>query len=277
MARLPHQASYTLDSYVSSNKGHQHLSNTSALTIVDELREQDAIFSYAGYENIHNLPYPLTHIDTSPLDQSYQRCLDMPLRIAGQETYAIPEEWEALFPLIRDIIAHEQAHNPNWRDYYTYMTVDCTPVAAGQQQRHGGLHVDGFQGSRINPKTKVTRNYVMTTNGGTRFYQQPFIVPDVEKFNVFHAFDLQAKDYIVAEENTVYFMDAYTVHESGISTNPGNRTFLRVTYDLKRFDRLSNSHNSMLDYDWDMVERQVHASVQTPTLHDIQTSPYRKK
>lgn len=125
------------------------------------------------------------------------------------------------------------------------------------------------------PKEKITRNYVVTTNGGTRFYRQGFTVVDPEKFNVFEGFDLQVKTIpFIAEENLVYFMDAYTVHESGISIRSGRRTFLRLTFDVKRFDRQGNTHNSMLDYDWDMHQRNIHSTVLTPTMKDIRDSPY---
>ena len=271
----PHDPTFSLDHYTSSNKGTVLVSDDTS-NFHPELKEKQEVFSFEAYQKPHKLPHPLPEISTNSLEGYHQRCLDMPIRLSGQSEYRVPEEWSALLPLIRAVIATEHRHNPNVLDYHTYITVDSKMVEPDEQQRHGGLHVDGFQGARIDPKTKITRNYVVTTNGGTRFYPQPFIVVDETKYNVFQGLDLQAKDYLIADENTVYFMDAYTVHESGIASRKDIRSFLRVTYDLKMFDRLGNTHNSMLDYKWDMEARNVHEVVATPTMREIENSPYKR-
>lgn len=280
MAKKPHDPTFEIDAVVSSSSGvvfkSADFSIFTATPLNEGLLEDERVFDYRNYsESDKHAPIPLPEIDLNVLNKEYPRCLDMPIRMANESSYYLPEEWEELLPLIQDIVDNERTHNPHWRDYYTYMTVDCGIVKPDEQQRHGGLHVDGFQGERINPKTKITRNYVMTTNGGTRFYPQKFVVVDPAKFNVFQGFDLQAEEPIIADENVVYFMDAYSVHESGLASHGGLRTFLRVTFDLKVFDRLGNTHNSMLDYDWDMVTRTVHEEVTTPTMKDVEGSPYK--
>lgn len=236
------------------------------------LSEDERVFTYERYaEEIHPPIEVFGKLELTELP----RCLDMPIRLAGEEAYQLPKEWSSLAPTLERIIGVEHAHNPHWRDYFTYITVDCKPMSLGEQQRHGGLHVDGFQGSRIEEKTKITRNYVATTNGGTQFWPMPFVVADPEKFNVFEGFDLQAEGSpFVAKADTVYFMDAYTVHESGYAEFEGNRIFLRVTYDLKRFDRKGNTHNPNLSYDWPMVKRNAQELVATPRTSDLLASPY---
>lgn len=269
----PHDPSFTIDSVVSSSQGSLFMAGYDQSLRVPLLKENREVFSFTGYA-AGRPPVPLPAVDLSSLNTVYPRCLDMPVRLAGDDMYRLPDEWLGLKGLIQQLAEVEHANNNNWFDYNTYLTVDCKHVVPDEQQRHGGLHVDGFQGARIQPKNKITRNYVMTTNGGTRFYPQPFTVVDEKKFNVFQGFDLQAGDFIIAEENTAYFMDAYMVHESGIAGREGLRTFLRLTYDVKKFDRLGNTHNSMIDYDWLMVDRKVHETVATPSQDDIQNSPY---
>lgn len=270
----PHDPSFTIDAYVSSREGTVFAVEPDEQTQALALAEDPRPFDYRRYAEEIHLAVPLPHIDTEVLEDEFPRCLDMPIRLAGTPWYTVPKEWEGLVPLIQQIIATEQANNPNWRDYYTYMTVDCKQVEPNEQQRHGGLHVDGFQGERHPTKHKTTRNYVVTTNGGTRFYPQRFVVADPAKFNVFQGFDLQAEGYFIAAESVVHFMNAYSVHESGLASHSGLRTFLRVTFDLKEFDRLGNTKNSLLPYDWEMVERKVHDEVETPHLTDIEVSPY---
>ena len=247
----------------------------STTSFADErLIEDSRVFDY---ENYFREVHPPVKVDLGgPVSiPSLPRCLDMPIRLAGKEEFIVPNEWGALKSVLEALASVELKHNANWRDYFTYLTVDSSSIKAGQQQRHGGLHVDGFQGERINPKTKITRNYVATTNGGTQFWPQPFVVADPAVFNVFEGFDLQVDgEPLVAAPDHFYFMDAYTVHESGFAQFDGVRNFIRLTFDLKEFDRAGNTHNPNLDYSWDMVERNVHDQVATPRLTNIIASPY---
>lgn len=69
-------------------------------------------------------------------------------------------------------------------------------------------------------------------------------------------------------------MDAYTVHESGYAEFDGKRIFVRLTFDLKKFDRLGNTRNPNLSYEWEMVARNAQELVEEPRLTDIIASPY---
>lgn len=232
----------------------------------ESLVERSQVFSYDDYRNLHRAPVKV--LEASPV--ASERCLDMPLRLAGESEYRLPTNWLNLQNILESLISIEHKHNDHWMDYNTYLTVDVKDVTVGEQQRHGGLHVDGFQGERITEKTKVTRNYVGTTNGGTQFWNQPFVVADPQRFNVFEGFDLQREGKpVIASPDCFYFMDAYMVHESGYADHDGERVFIRLTYDMKIFDRLGNTHNPNLSYSWEMVERNVWNSVKTPTLDDL--------
>lgn len=233
----------------------------------EELTERQEVFNYRDYLTQHRPPIPV--LDSMPI--AGDRCLDMPIRLAGGTEYRLPSNWLALRSTLEELISIEHAHNSNWIEYNTYLTVDVKNVTRNEQQRHGGLHVDGFQGERIKKKTKVTRNYVGTTNGGTRFYDQPFKVIDPKKFNVFQGFDLQVNsEPVIASPNKFYFMDAYMVHESGYAEENGERVFVRLTYDLRKFDRLGNTRNPNFNYNWEMKERNVWDTVRTPTLKDVE-------
>lgn len=238
--------------------------------------EERTPFSQAKYLEGH-APYPLPDIDTSALNQEYARCLMMPIRLAGGQVYSIPNEWIGLIDIIREIIIIEESVNPSWQDYNTYLTVDYSPVKAEEQQRRGGLHADGYQGANIVPKLKSSRAYVMTSNGGTRFYPHPFVTVDDTRLNVFEGFDLQAEDdkVMIAKEHCVYFIDAYCVHESGFASRDGFRTFARLTFDLEICDRKGDTKNSLIDYDWEMVDRGLHARLSSPSLSDVEEAKVR--
>lgn len=280
--KKPHVPSFVLESTKASSSGVKIFGEEVSTAFSESLPlllESQEVFRYGAYSEEIHLPVKIPHLDTYSLNRSYLRCLDMPLRLAGDNVYHIPEQWAGLTDLIYSIIKTEQSHNANWKDYFTYLTVDSKYVNAGEQQRHGGLHVDGFQGERIDPKTKITRNYVGTINGGTVFYNQKFNVVDPRKFNVFQGFDLQAEptSQIVAEPDYIYFMNAYSVHESGYAARNGLRTFIRVTFDLKEFDREGNTHNPMINYKWPMFNRLIHEELTTPTVEDVANAKWTIK
>lgn len=135
---------HSIQEYVTGEESTKFLMNKKSTFYKEAIKEDDRVFDYNTYSQEIHTPKKLSFLETSVLKKEYLRCLDMPIRLKGQEEYSVPEEWKDLVPLIKNIAFIEQTHNPNWKDYYTYITVDCKYVTQEEQQRHGGLHVDGF-------------------------------------------------------------------------------------------------------------------------------------
>ena len=55
----------------------------------------------------------------------------------------------------------------------------------------------------------------------------------------------QASPVSLTEPLNIYLMDALTVHSAVPATVNGYRTFIRISYDVKEFDRLGNSLNPL--------------------------------
>lgn len=194
------------------------------------------------------------------------RCLDMPIKMPGSE-YRLPAELKSWAPEVAMAAGYEHSHNRSVDDFYAYLTIDQKPVEAGSTQRKAGLHVDGYQGARISPKVACDRSYIVTSNTPPALYNQPFKVEDIDDsdHNIFHAFDGLAhpSSMIIPEPLQMIFMDCYTVH--GVRQGaPGPRTFFRLTYSVRQFDRLGNSHNNCFDYEWEMVKRDVVSTLSPP-------------
>lgn len=198
----------------------------------------------------------------------YPRCLNLPIKLAGAKEYWLPGEWAGLRPLLEVVVDAEQAANPALDDFYAYLTVDCSFVEAGEHQREPGCHLDGYQGAAIQPKTAVARNYVAVSNGPTVFYDQLFSIAHLDDavYNVFTALDRQKRPEAARPiaELTLYAFDGYAVHEAGAATRTGLRTFVRVTYELERYDRLGFSINSLLPVSWPQVDRDFLATLLEP-------------
>jgi hypothetical protein len=189
------------------------------------------------------------------------RCLDMPIKMAGSNEYRIPEELSQFIEPISKMISFETAHNERINDFYAYLTIDQSEAEPNTTHRHGGLHVDGFQGKRIDPKVECDRSYIVVDCDPPSFWNQSF--KTVESMddgtqNIFHEFD-RTKHYsaeIKAIPYHIYLMDCYAVHGANPSESK-RRTFCRLSYSVRQFDRLGNSHNYLFDYKWDMYERDI--------------------
>jgi hypothetical protein len=52
-------------------------------------------------------------------------------------------------------------------------------------------------------------------------------------------------------------MDCYTVHRGAPAPAEVHRTWVRVSFEVRVFDRLGNAHNPLFDYAWPMVPRDI--------------------
>ncbi|MFA6049992.1 MAG: hypothetical protein WC761_02240 [Candidatus Paceibacterota bacterium] len=193
------------------------------------------------------------------------RILDMPIKMAYNNEYRMPPELDGFYSTIADILNYEHRHNPYVDQCYAYLTIDQGLVMPGTTQRNPGCHVDGFQGARITEKTVVNRSYVASCCLPTVFYNHGFDLTalDPSKHDFFLEMDRLAQEENAFQPNPfqIVLMNAYTVHRAVIAHAPVYRTFFRLSYDVKIFDRLGNTHNPMFNYNWNMVERDVHDSL----------------
>lgn len=194
------------------------------------------------------------------------RVLDMPIKMPESDIYRFPACVARFSGLIKKIAEMEHATNSYVDECYAYLTIDQGLVEPGATQRNGGAHVDGFQGSRIAEKTLINRSYVVSSCLPTIFYNHGFNLVDLDasKHDFFLEMDLQAQkaEAIQPKALDIMLMNAYTVHEAAVATQKTYRTFFRLSYDVKVFDRLGNTHNPMFDYAWDMVPRDVHGTIE---------------
>jgi hypothetical protein len=191
------------------------------------------------------------------------RVLDMPIKMAGSNDYRLPGELKQFQSILSQIIDHEHAMltKEQLLQYYVYITVNQSRIEAGSTQTNPGIHCDGFQGARINPKTIANHTYLVTDKDPTLFYPQAFNFStlDEKKHNFFKAMEKQADEAKAFQMKlmTVYLLNAYTAHRAVVAKSSGYRTLLRLIYDVKMFDRLGNTHNPHFKYAWPMVPRSI--------------------
>lgn len=188
------------------------------------------------------------------------RVLDIPVKFPNTE-YKIPSYLNQFLPVIDVIKSHSHSINSNIDAYFCYITVDQGIVEKGKSQRVKGCHVDGFQGIRVNPKVEIDYGYVVSDALPTKFYLQPFPVKnlDYEKHNFFEAFQTMAvqNKVWIPKDYDIVLLDSYVVHESPVTDVEKYRTFFRMTYSVRKYDRAGNTKNDLFDYTWDYKTRDI--------------------
>lgn len=192
------------------------------------------------------------------------RVLDMPIKFPGSN-FKIPKALEQFRGAIERIAHFEAAANPGCFDeYYCYLTVDQGPVKPDTLQREAPCHVDGFQGARWVEKERVNHTYVVSDALPTTYYPQEFELSrlDVAKHNFFWEMNR-----IVAETKSasawrpkngeINLIDGYTVHRGSEADEETYRTWIRLSFETRKFDRLGNAKNPLFSYDWEMLPRDI--------------------
>jgi hypothetical protein len=192
------------------------------------------------------------------------RVLDLPIKFPGSD-FRLPKELEQFADLVQKVANYELAINPGCFDeYYCYMTVDQGVITPGRLQREAPCHVDGFQGARWEPKVRINHSYTVGDALPTKYYVQPFDFSQLDeaKHNYFWEMNRQ-----VAATNSehacqpvageITMMDAYCVHRGVEAEKETPRTWVRLSFEVRQFDRLGNAHNPMFSYKWSMVPRDI--------------------
>jgi hypothetical protein len=176
--------------------------------------------------------------------------LRMPIKFPNTE-YRVPKECKFLMPLIKRAANYESFINPRHDECFTHITFDKATIDGGQYHRFPGFHVDGLQGAKLSPKTRIEHSYILVSAPATEFCLQPFFVNhlDEAKHNFFLEFDKQAKETNVYSSlpNHLYLVDPYMVHRSPKITSAINRVVVRITYAFTELKHPKNTINPLFD------------------------------
>jgi hypothetical protein len=161
--------------------------------------------------------------------------------------YRLPNELNALTPALVQAAGFEQAINPDLDRYYAYLTAERTWVEGGQVQRGPAIHSDGIQGPRIQPKAPVERGYLAVDCWPPRFFTHGFDVtgvdPDQHLLDRMFTAQADSERSIVVPINTLIAFDSYAVHQAVSADRSGWRSFVRIAFSTRKYDRLGNTIN----------------------------------
>lgn len=236
-----------------------------------------------------NLPAVVANLDPSFSRRWLEpiRVLDMPVKLAvhdrpaGGYEYRLPDSLAQFAHVIR-VAEEAEAALRDTNPLYVYLTVDQKLVPPCGTQRRPGWHSDGFitdtHGLQVDVIAENAIHFARVTGAvdhtyiaydclGTWFHPGPFIsagsrapeiADDVEALIRFGRVASESPRLIrTYPVNTLLRLDPYDVHtgQTHLGDKPLPRTFVKVAFSERRYNRTGNTHNPLFDYWWPMVPR----------------------
>lgn len=198
------------------------------------------------------LPEAIDKFDTINCDEMmfYQY---LPISLPGSETFEMPEQLWRFNELVIAVI--EDIGLQAFKENYIYITAKCLYTYPGYSGNRPGYHSDGFMTDDL--------NYIWSDRQPTCFNSTCFNVTPDDIISL-KEFEEQADP-----QNEMYHYDKwllklnqYVIHKVGECTEPGLRTFVKISVSKDQYNVVGNSHNYLLNYKWDMFSR---SDIRNPT------------
>lgn len=142
----------------------------------------------------------------------------------------------------------------DYKDSYVYLTVKRKYLDQCCSFNRKGYHSDGFMTDDI--------NYIWSDKNPTIFSETKFNLTLDDKISMKEMND-QAKesDEVIYLENSVLRLNQYNIHKVADSEEACIRTFVKISISKDRYNLKGNSKNYLLDYDWEMRDRDTERNI----------------
>lgn len=137
-----------------------------------------------------------------------------------------------------------------FRESYMYITAKHLFQKPNCEFNRPGYHSDGFMTDDI--------NYIWCDNNPTVFNDYDFNLSQDCELSL-KEMELQALNgkEITYLPNELLMLNQFNIHKVATIEAPGMRTFLKVSFSTEKYNLIGNSHNYLLDYNWDMQPRKI--------------------
>jgi len=136
----------------------------------------------------------------------------------------------------------------NYVNSYVYLTAKHLYVKPNCPFNRVGWHSDGFLTDDI--------NYVWCDKHPTIFNKTDFDLP-LDDLLSMEEMGKQAMPFndVTYKENQLLRLNQFNIHKVAPIKAGGMRAFLKVSFSKDKYDLIGNSHNYLLNYDWEMKQR----------------------
>lgn len=225
------------------------------------LGNEMSLWNLAEFKNVHP---PRVANTMSKIHREFYciRILDMPVKVPNGSIQIPPPLywWNEFVNKAISAARHTFGFLAVERKF-AYLTIDQGLVKKNTTQRASGYHVDGFQGARLPYNVEPDFNYVVSDCLPTVFSVQSYNFDglDLAKHNLFHEMDRQARPENDWRPKPLEIVEcsAYTVHRADSAPHDMERTFMRLTFSVREFDRKGNTINPLFGSMWKYVSRET--------------------
>lgn len=137
---------------------------------------------------------------------------------------------------------------------YVYITAKHRFVSPECPMNRTGYHSDGFMTDDI--------NYIWSDCFPTIFNISQFNLTQDENISL-KEMEEQAKTSceFIPKNYSLIRLHQHNIHKVAPVTESRMRTFFKLSFSKDKFNLIGNTHNYLLDYEWEMKERSAHRNV----------------
>lgn len=136
----------------------------------------------------------------------------------------------------------------NFVNSYVYLTAKHLYQTPNNSFNRMGYHSDGFLTDDI--------NYIWCDKYPTIFNHSNFNLTLDDKISMQEMeFQAEKVNEITYNENSLLRLDQFNIHKVAEIKEGGFRTFLKISISKDKYDLIGNSHNHLLNYNWEMKPR----------------------
>ena len=175
----------------------------------------------------------------------------LPIKLSGQ-TEPKAEDRLLCFSHLVGIVNCDYIGRNGLNDYIAsniYLTAKHLYAKPGCPINRPGYHSDGFMTDDI--------NYIWCDCYPTIFNTSPY------SLTMHHEHSLNEIESQSLKENEVKYqpfellrLNQFNIHKVAEIERPCLRTFVKISFSKEKYNLVGNSHNFLLNYDWEMKERE---------------------
>jgi hypothetical protein len=137
----------------------------------------------------------------------------------------------------------------DYDNHYVYLTVKNLYQTNKCGFNREGFHSDGFLSDDIN---YIWSNYQPTIFNDSKFNLSQDDQKSLDEMN----FQAKPENDFTYPVDSILKLDQYVIHRVG-DIQEGLRCFVKVSFSKNRYNLEGNSHNYLLDYNWQMCPRKL--------------------
>ena len=185
----------------------------------------------------------------------------LPIKLLGKHMPVFEERLNSFKDLIGAICCDYigEFGLDNYINSYAYLTAKYMYQTPNCSYNRLGYHSDGFMTDDI--------NYVWCDKNPTVFNFTTFDLSlDDKKSLQEMEWQEDKRKTVIYDGNSLLRLNQFNIHKVNESEFEGMRCFLKISFSKDKYDLIGNNKNYLLDYDWQMRERNQERNIPQKTI-----------